>query len=565
MDFKQRLAELLSEKIENLTVDDIYSDLEVPKNVDMGDYSFPCFKLAKVFRKAPNMIAEQLATGIQADFLESVENVNAYINFKVKPEAFGKALFEELEKTGDDYGSSTYGEGKNVVVEFSSANIAKPFHIGHIRSTMIGNSLYRIYKTLGYNAVAVNHLGDYGTQFGKLIVAYKEWGDREVIEKDPINELLKLYVKFHKEAGEKPELEDRARECFTKLEKGDKEMYDLWSWIKELSLNEFKRVYKMLGVEFDSYAGESFYSDKMDEVLEILREKKIVKKDQGAEIVDLEPYGMPNCLITKSDGSTLYITRDLAAAIYRHREYNFDKNIYVVAYEQDLHFKQWFRVLEMMGFDCAKDCIHVNFGMVSLEEGKLTTRQGKVVFLEDVLNKSIEMAKSIIESKNPDLENKDVVAAQIGVGSIVFQDLFNQRIKDYTFSWDNALSFEGETAPYVQYAHARANAILEKSGVDVSYSDIDYSKLNDPSALELVKLILNFNDVIMDAMRANEPSKLTRYSVKLASSFNRFYHENHINTDDEATKKARLALTKATKQVIKKALWLIGIEAPDKM
>ncbi len=565
MDFKKSIADLLSNQIESLNSEEIYSDIEVPKNIEMGDYSFPCFKLAKVFRKAPNAIAAEIADSLSADYLDSVSAVNAYVNFKVKPEAFAKAVFEELDKMGEDYGASEYGKGKNIVVEFSSANIAKPFHIGHLRSTMIGNSLYRIYKTLGYNAVAVNHLGDYGTQFGKLIVAYKRWGDRAVIEKDPINELLKLYVKFHEEAAKEPELEDLAREAFTKLENKDQEMYELWSWIKELSLNEFKRVYKMLGVEFDSYAGESFYSDKMDEVLEILREKKIVKKDEGAEIVDLEPYGMPNCLITKSDGSTLYITRDLAAAIYRYRTYNFDKNIYVVAYEQDLHFKQWFRVLDMMGFDCAKDCVHVNFGMVSLPEGKLTTRQGKVVFLEDVLNKSIEMALSIIESKNPDLENKEQVAAQIGVGSIVFQDLFNQRIKDYTFSWENALSFEGETAPYVQYSHARANAILEKSGVDVDYKNVDYSKLTDSSSLELLKLIFNFNDTIMDAMKYNEPSKITRYCVKLASSFNHFYHENHINTEDENVKKARPALTKATKQVIKKALWLVGIEAPDKM
>lgn len=563
MDFKTKIAELLSHKIENLDVDSIYTDIEVPKNTDMGDYSFPCFKLAKIFKKSPNVIACEIAKDLNADFLENVEVVNAYINFRIDKKKLVKSVFDFIGKNSDL--NFDYGKGENVVVEFSSANIAKPFHIGHLRSTVIGNSLYRIYKTLGFNTTSVNHLGDYGTQFGKLIVAYKKWGDRSVIEKSPIRELLKLYVKFHKEAETDESLEVNARECFVKLENKDPEMLKLWTWIKDMSLKEFMRVYDMLGMSFDSYAGESFYSDKMDEVLEMLREKDIVRNEDGADVVDLSDYNMPNCLITKSDGSTLYVTRDLAAAIYRHRTYDFNKNIYVVGSEQKLHFRQFFKVLELMGFDCAKNCEHINFGLVDLNEGKLSTRQGNVLFLEDVLNKSVEKALEIINEKNPNLENKFEVAKEIGIGSVVFQDLFNQRIKDYTFSWDNALSFEGETAPYVQYSHARCCAILEKADLSVNYDDISYEKLTDAASLELIKLIGTFEDVLIDAAKQNEPSKITRYSVKLASAFNYFYHENHINVDDKEVKKARLCLTMMTRDLIKKSLWLIGVNAPKKM
>ncbi len=564
INFNVELAELLAEQISDLTKEEIHSALEVPKNSEMGDFAFPCFSLAKVYRKAPAKIAEELQTKIHADFLESVTATAGYLNFKLKNSEFAKAVIPEVYNKKDDYGKSTFGEGKTVVVEYSSVNIAKPFHIGHIRSTMIGHSLNQIYKALGFNTVSVNHLGDYGTQFGKLIVAYKLWSSKEKVLADPIPELLRIYVKFHEEAESKPEMEDEARSWFTKLENGDAEARELWQFFREASLKEFMRVYGILGVEFDSYNGESFYSDKMPEVLDILRSKNLLEKSEGAEIVVLEDYDMPPALVTKKDGSTLYLTRDLAAAIYRKRTYDFYKNIYVVAYQQDLHFKQWFKVLELMGMDFAKDCEHVNFGMVSLEEGTMATRKGRVVFLEDVLNKAIAMATDIIEEKNPKLENKAEVAKAVGVGAIVFQELFNNRIKDYTFSWENAMAFEGETGPYVQYAHARANTLMTKAGITAD-GKCDYELLSDEASTQLARKIYQFPEVIVGAMEANEPSKITRYVVQLAQIFNKFYQQNQINVEDENLKKARLELVSAAKQTIKNALKLICIKAPDKM
>lgn len=543
----------------------IESMIEIPKHADMGDFAFPCFKLAKDLKKAPQMIANDLSQLIGSDLLESVVAAGPYINFKIKPAKYAQTVLETILSQGDAFGQSDYGKGKNVIVEYSSVNIAKPFHIGHIRSTMIGQSLFNIYTALGFNTTSINHLGDYGTQFGKLIVAYKLWGKKEEIEADPIPELLKIYVKFHEASEENPSMEDEARAWFTKLEQGDEEAVALWTWFKEVSLKEFKRVYAMLGVTFDSWNGESFYSDKMDEVLDILRSKDVLLKSDGAEIVDLEPYGMPPALITKRDGSTLYMTRDLAAAIYRKRTYDFYKNIYVVAYQQDLHFKQWFKVLELMGMPYAKDCIHVNFGMVSLEEGTMATRKGRIVFLEDVLNKAVKIAEDIIEEKNPALEDKAKVAKQVGIGAIVFQELFNQRIKDYTFSWEHAMAFEGETGPYVQYAHARANTVLEKAG-DLDYtSDLNYDLLSDEASNQLVKTLYQFPKAIMDAMEQNEPSRVTRYVMAVAQQFNKFYAENVILTDDLEAKKARVALLAAAKQTIKNGLKLICIEAPEKM
>ncbi len=565
MNIKQKIAEHISKKIEGIGLSDIELMLEVPKNKDMGDFALPCFRFAKILKKAPNIIATDLAIDLKSDMFENVSPTGGYINFKLKPNLFTIELFEKLIKHGENYGNSDMGNGETIIVEFSSANIAKPFHIGHLRSTMIGNSLYRIYKALGYNAVAINHLGDYGTQFGKLISAYRRWGNKIEIEKDPINQFLQLYIKFHEEAELDSSLDDEAREYFTALENGDEEITKLWQWIRELSLNEFMKIYNELDVSFDSYKGEAYYSDKMDEVLEILREKNISIKSDGAEIVDLSDFDMPNALITKSDGSTLYITRDLAAAIYRIREYDFKKNIYVVAYQQDLHFKQWFKILDMMGFEQAKDCEHVNFGMISLEEGTLSTRKGRVVTLESVLNKAREMALQIINEKNPNLENKEETAKMIGYGAIVFQDLFNQRVKDYTFSWEKALSFEGESAPYVQYVHARCNTLIEKSGIKPSYDNINFELLNDEQSQDLIKCLLGFEQAIINAMQSNEPSKLTRYALELATTFNKFYQANQINVDDEELKKARIALTFAVKQVIKKALYLIGIKAPEKM
>jgi arginyl-tRNA synthetase len=400
IDFKNEIAKLLSTKIEQLDHEEVLDMIEIPPKSEMGDFAFPCFKLAKVFRKAPNLIAQDIVEAIgKTELFEKLEVVGAYINFTVNKEVFAKSVIEEINKKGDKFGSSNIGEGKNVIVEFSSPNIAKPFHIGHIRTTVIGSSINNIYKFLGYNTIAINHLGDYGTQFGKLIVAFRSWGDREVVESNPIPELLKLYIKFHEEAEKDPKLDDEARMWFKKLEDGDEEATELWQWIRDVSLKEFNRVYDMLGIKFDSFAGESFYSDKMPRVLELMREKGILKKSQGAEIVDLEPYGMPPALITKKDGSTLYITRDIAAAIYRKEHYDFYKNIYVVGSQQNLHFKQWIKIIDLMGFDWAYDCVHVPFGMVSLEEGTMSTRKGRVVFLEDVLNKAVEKTKEIISER----------------------------------------------------------------------------------------------------------------------------------------------------------------------
>lgn len=565
IDFKDEISKLLESNIEGLSYDEIYGMIEYPKHTEMGDFAFPCFKLAKTMRKAPNMIAADIVEAVgDHPMFEKLEAVAAYINFYVDKGVFSKSVLEDVLGQKDQYGSSNLGEGQNIIVEYSSTNIAKPFHMGHIRSTMIGESLHRIYKYLGYNTTSINHLGDYGTQFGKLIVAFKLWGDKEAIEADPIPELLKIYVKFHEEAEVKPELEDEAREWFKKLENNDEEAYALWSWFREVSLKEFNRVYDMLGVSFDSYAGESFYSDKMPAVLDEMRGKNILEKSEGAEIVDLEEWNMPPALVTKKDGSTLYITRDLAAAFYRKNHYNFDKNIYVVGNQQKLHFQQWFKIIEMMGYEWAKDCVHVDFGLVGLEEGSLSTRKGRVVFLEDVLKKAVEQTRKIIEEKNPNLENKDKVAKEVGVGAVVFQELSSSRIKDYTFSLDKTLSFEGETGPYVQYTHARACSVLRKAEVDYK-TNVNYALLSDETSKDVVRLISKFPEAIVLASEKYEPSIVARHVVDIAQSFNRFYHDNPILVDDVELSKARLALVEATAQTIKNGLKLVCLNAPEKM
>jgi len=539
--------------------------VEHPKNTSMGDFAFPCFKLSKAFRKAPNVIAESLKEEIVVpDFIDQIEAVSGFLNFKVNSTHFAKSVIEEVMSKKDQYGASDIGKGKKTIIEYSSVNIAKPFHMGHIRSTMIGESLHRIYKFLGYETVAINHLGDYGTQFGKLIVAYKLWGDKDVIEKDPIPELLKIYVKFHQEAETNPSLEDEARSWFTKLENNDAEAVELWTLFKEMSLKVFNRVYEKLGVTFDSYAGESFYSDKMPMILKELREKNIVVKSEGAEIVDLEAYGIPPALITKKDGSSLYLTRDLAAAKYRKDNYDFDKNIYVVGSAQKLHFQQWIKIIELMGYEWHKDCIHVDFGMVALEAGSLSTRKGNVVFLEDVLDKAVEQTLEIINEKNPDLKNKEEVAKDIGIGAVVFQELYTTRNKDYTFSLEKTLSFEGETGPYVQYTHARACSVLRKVSFDPE-SKIDYSLLTDEVSKDVVRLLSKFNETVILAHKNYEPHTVARYAVELAQNFNHFYHDNAILVEDEALKNARLALVHSTKIVLENALKLVCLKAPEQM
>ncbi|MDB8793853.1 arginine--tRNA ligase [Romboutsia sp. 1001216sp1] len=564
-DFKIEIANCLKENIEDLTLEEIVGLIEVPPNKEMGDYAFPCFKLAKVFRKAPNMIAAELAEKIEAKgAISKVLPLGGYVNFFVDKSQLAKNVINDVLTQKEKYGHSDLGKDKTVVIDFSSPNIAKPFHIGHIRTTVIGNSLYKIYDSQGYNTVRINHLGDYGTQFGKLIVAFKLWGSKEAVEANPIPELLKLYIQFHDEAEKHPEMEDEARAWFTKLENGDAEAKALWQWFRDESLKEFARVYDLLDIEFDSYNGESFYSDKMDSVIETIKEKGLLKESQGTNVVELEEFNMPPALITKNDGSTLYMTRDLAAAVYRKNNYDFDKCIYVVGSQQSLHFQQLFKVLELVGFEWAKDMVHVPFGMVALENGTMSTRKGRVVFLEDVLKQAIEKTKETMLAKNPNALNVDKIAKQVGVGAVVFQELSNSRIKDYTFSWERTLSFDGETGPYVQYTHARCCAVLRKANEEIT-TDINYELLNDEDSSEVLKVIASFNKSILNALRKNEPHIITRFVLDLAQAFNKFYHDNAILVEDVELRKARLALVAATRQTIENALKLLGMHAPERM
>ncbi|MDO5062710.1 MAG: arginine--tRNA ligase [Peptostreptococcaceae bacterium] len=566
MNFRKEIAHILKTELSKFDIEELETMIEIPPNTEMGDYAFPCFKLAKEFRKSPNEIAKELAEKLKIEAsIERIISLGGYVNFFINKEIWASAIIERVISEQENFGRSNFGKKKNTLIEFSSPNIAKPFHIGHIRTTVIGHSLFRIYDFMGFNAIALNHLGDYGTQFGKLIVAFKKWGDREVIEKDPINELLKIYVHFHQEAEKDPELEDQARYWFKKLEDGDEEAYSLWKWMRDVSLKEFARVYDILGIRFDSFNGESFYSDKMPKVIEEMKEKGILQDSQGAKIVDLEEYGMPPALIMKKDGSTLYITRDLAAAIYRKETYDFFKNVYVVGTPQELHFRQWKKVLELMGHEWAKDCIHVQFGTVSLEDGSLSTRQGRVVFLEDVLNKAIDKTKEIIREKNPNLEDIDHVAKQVGVGAIVYQELSNSRIKDYQFSWERTLSFEGETGPYIQYAHARCCSLLEKSGISAG-KDIDYGVIaKNSDAMEIIRVLTSIDDVLMRAYQKNEPHHIAGFAFELAQAFNKFYHDNHILTESDQVQRAYISLVDCVRVGLQNSLYLLGIESPKKM
>ena len=567
INYREEIAKILDEIIEGLSKEEIFEMLEVPANEDMGDFALPCFKLAKVMRKAPPLIAKGIAEKLsEHEMFEKVEQVNAYVNMFLSKEDLLSHVVGEIIEEGGDFANSDEGQGKTVIVEFSSPNIAKPFHIGHIRSTVIGNSINLIYKALGYDVVRINHLGDYGTQFGKMIVAYRHWGNEEEVKAQPIKTLLHYYTKFHEEAENDPSLDDEARATFTKLEHGEEEEVKLWQWFRDESLKEFNRVYNMLGIEFDSYKGESFYSDKMPRFVEMLKDKGLLEESQGANIVNLEDQGLGVALITKSDGSTLYITRDIAAAVYRKETYDFYKNIYVVASQQNLHFQQWIQIIEMLGYEWARSCVHVPFGLVSLEDGTMSTREGRVVFLEDVLNKSIEKTKEIIMEKNPEGLDIDKIAKDVGIGAVIFQELSNNRIKDYVFSWDKVLNFDGETGPYVQYTHARACSLLRRGeACDGYFVDVDYSKLSGDAAFRLAKLLYQFPDIVKDAGAKYEPSIVTRHIVNIAQAFNRFYHDEHILVEDEAEKKAKLALVYATKESIAKGLSLLGIVAPEKM
>lgn len=572
IDFKKEIAEIIAKNLEGLTEDEIKSMVEIPQDQSMGDYAFPCFRLAKTMRKAPNLIAAELAEKLQGEQLFSeVSPVNAYVNMFVSREEMMKSTVSEVLEEKENFGRSDIGGNKKVIVEFSSPNIAKPFHIGHIRSTVIGNSLSKIYDALGYDVFKINHLGDYGTQFGKMICAYRRWGNREDVINSPIKTLLGYYTKFHVEVEEHPELEDEARAIFTKLEQGSKEEVELWQWFREESLKEFQRVYDMLGIEFDSYNGESFYSDKMPRFEKELSDKGLLQESNGAQVVDLEEYKLGTALIKKSDGSSLYITRDIAAAVYRKENYDFYKNIYVVATQQNLHFQQLFKIIELMGYDWADQCVHVPFGMVRLEEGTMSTRHGRVVFLEDVLNGAIEKTREIIEEKNPNIENLEEITSQVGIGAVVFNELSNNRIKDYTFKWDQILNFDGETGPYVQYTHARCASLLRKAGEDIvakaqDPKNVDFALLSkSDSAYELTKLIYAFPGVVEQAGEKYEPSIITRHIIDIAQCFNKFYHDEHIIVDDEVEKTSKIALVIATKRVIATGIGLLGMKAPERM
>lgn len=562
---KNKIIDLLAAQIEGMSKEDISATIEIPPKPEMGDFAFPCFRLAKTMHKAPNMIAADIKEAIgDVDYLDRIEVKGAYLNFFVKTEVFVKSMIEAANS--ENFGGSDIGEGKNICLDYSSPNVAKNFHVGHLRTTIIGNSLYKIFSKLGYNAIRINHLGDWGTQFGKLIVAYKAWGSKEAVEKDGISELMKLYVKFHEEADKNPELVDEARAWFARMEQGDEEALSIWQWFKDISLVEYKRTYDLLGVDFDYYLGESFYRDKCQEVVDKIAEAGLLKESEGAMIVDLSEYDMAPCIITKKDGSSIYATRDLAAIFYRKKTYNFCKCLYVTGQEQKLHFAQVFKVVELLGNEWAKDqLVHIPYGLVSLEGAKLSTRNGNIIYAEDILHDAIEKSLEIITEKSPNLENKEEVAKMVGVGSVLFNDLYNQRIKDVSFSWDKVLNFDGETGPYVQYTHARCSSVVRLAENFDPSNEVDFSVITEPDAIFLLKEINRFPKVVLDAADKYEPSIVARFAVDVAQAFNKFYNSTRINVDDVELKNARVMLTYLTKNTISEALDLLGIEAPEAM
>ena len=571
LDFKQKIAEKIG-KVIDFDKDELKKYIEIPKDLNNGDYAFPCFRLAKELKKAPPVIANEIKEKIDLDInktdeIEKVEIVGGYLNFYINKTMLTNEVLDEISKT-EDYGKSNIGKGKNIVIDYSAPNIAKPFHIGHLRSTVIGGALYNIYKYLGYNTIGVNHLGDYGTQFGKLIEGYKLWGNEYDIEKDPINELTKIYIRINNLCKEDENVLNACRDNFKKLEDGDKYCTEIWEKFRNLSLQEFKKVYNLLDSKFDSWNGEAFYSDKMPEVIEILEKTGKLKESQGAKIIDLEDKGINTpCIIEKSNGSTTYATRDLAAILYRARNYDFDKALYVTSYEQVLHFKQVFEVAKLLGLEekYTKGLEHVSFGMVLLPTGKMSTREGNVVKLEDLLNEAIQRAEEIIQQKNPDLENKEEVAKKVGIGAIIFNDLANSRVKDEIFDWDTILNFQGETGPYIQYTYVRTKSVLEKVKEIPKLNQIKVEKLTDIYSQNIIKLIYNFESILIQVTQKNEPSILSRYLIDLAKAYSVFYNENKIICDDKETQDARIYLTYATGKVLKIGCNLLGIQMPDKM
>ncbi|MBO5386754.1 MAG: arginine--tRNA ligase [Lachnospiraceae bacterium] len=566
---KQQIIDLIEKNVEGLNREEISALIEIPPKPELGDFAFPCFRLAKTMRKAPQMIAADIKDAIgEVDFIEEIAVQGAYLNFFIKKNIFVKSMVEAA--SADNFGGSNVGDGKCICIDYSSPNVAKNFHVGHLRTTIIGNSLYKIYSKLGYDVKRINHLGDWGTQFGKLIVAYKAWGNEEAVKKDGVGELMKLYVKFHDEAKENPTLNDEARAWFVKMEQGDEEALKIWQWFKDISLIEYKRTYDLLGMDFDYYLGESFYRDKTDDVVNKLTSANLLTESEGAKIVDLEAYDMAPCLILKNDGSSIYATRDLAAIFYRKDTYNFVKCLYVTGQEQKLHFSQVFKVVELLGNEWAKDqLVHIPYGLVSLEGAKLSTRSGNIIYAEDILLEAVSKVKDIIienmEKKGQDIQDVDGTAKMVGVGAVLFNDLYNQRIKDVSFSWDKLLNFNGETGPYVQYTYARCSSILRGLDNYDENADIDYSLITDAASIDLLKEINRFPQVVVDAADKYEPSQIARFAVAVAQSFNKFYNENRINIDDSALKHARAALVKITRKTIKDAMLLLGIDCPEQM
>ncbi len=569
IDFKLEIAKKIAD-ITNVDVNDVISFIEIPKDSKNGDYAFPCFRLAKTLKKSPQIIATEIKANINNELganIEKVDVVGGYLNFYINKDLFIKQV---IEKVGSEkeYGKSEFGKNKNVVIDYSAPNIAKPFHIGHLRSTVIGGSLYNIYKYLGFNVIGVNHLGDYGTQFGKLIEGYKLWGNEYDIENDPINELTKIYVRINQLCKEDEGVLEKCRDNFKMLEDREPYCVEIWQKFKDLSLKEFKKVYDILGSKFDSWNGEAFYADKMNEIIEILEKNGKLTDSQGAKIVNLESDGIDTpCIIVKSNGSTTYATRDLAALMYRARTYDYDKSIYVTSYEQVLHFKQIFAVAKYLGLDkkYIDGLVHVPFGMVQLPTGKMSTREGNIIKLEDLLNEAINRAKKIIEEKNPDLENKDDVAKKVGIGAVIFNDLSTNRLKDEIFDWNTILNFQGETGPYIQYTYVRTKSVIEKSGIMPNAKDVCIDILKDEYSLNIIKLLYNFENVLIQVTEKNEPSILARFLLDLAKAYSSFYNENKIICDDKNIQNARVFLTLATGKVLKQGANLLGIEMPDKM
>ena len=562
MNNKELIASELAKVIDSLDQDAILNLLEQPKSSDLGDIAFPAFSLAKVERKAPQAIAADIAEKIDQSAFEKVVATGPYVNFFLDKSKISDQVIKSVIEAGADYGQQDEGHGQNITIDLSSPNIAKPFSVGHLRSTVIGDALSNIFRKMGYNTIKINHLGDWGKQFGLLMVAYKKWGSKEAVEANPIDELLKLYVRINAEIENDPELDDEGRLWFKKLEDGDPEATELWQWFRDESLVEFNRIYKLLGVEFDSLNGEAFYNDKMDEGVQILEDKGLLKESKGASIVELDDVNLPPAMIKKSDGATLYITRDIATAIYRARTYNFVKNIYAVGQEQSNHFRQLKAVLKKMGFDWSDDMVHVDFGLVTKNRQKLSTRKGNIILLEPTLQEAISRAKAQIEEKNPELENKEEVAHAVGVGAVKFYDLKTDRRNGYDFDLEAMVSFEGETGPYVQYAYARIQSILRKANFTPS-TDATYS-LSDPESSEIIKLLQDFSRVVKRAAENYDPSLIAKYAINLAQAFNKYYAHTRI-LDESPERESRLALSYSTAVVLKEALRLLGVDAPEKM